>query len=74
MYVTITMKLGNQAFDIKVDNQQIIGKAEEILRSSGKYSGKSTEFYRSLLQSKVISAYLSFADAGIGSGDILTQI
>lgn len=74
MYITITMKMGNELFDIKVDNQQIISEAEEILYNSGKYLGKRADYYRSLLGSKVVSAYLSFAEAGIVSGDVLTRI
>lgn len=74
MYITITIKTQEQAYNISVDNRQTICAAEEILRDSGRYNGDSPDFYRSLLQSKIISRYLSFEDAGIISGDVLSQV
>ena len=74
MYITVTMKMKDQSFDIRVDNRQVIREAEEILRSSGRYCGGSSDFYRSLLQCEIVSGYLSFLDAGINSGDVLAQV
>ena len=71
MFITLTLALENQSCDISVDNKQVINSAIEIMRSCGRYSGRSADFYRSEMNGRTVSGYLSFKEAGIYDGDIL---
>lgn len=74
MFITVTMQMGNKKYDLKIDNNQPIINSTEILKQSRKYDGETAVFYRSKISENVISAYLTFLDAGIYSGDILEAI
>ncbi|MFZ2537352.1 MAG: hypothetical protein WAX04_00405 [Oscillospiraceae bacterium] len=74
MYITITMELGEKCFDVQIDDLQTLNNGVEILKTSGKYMGHIVDFYRSRMQCGIVSGYQTFADAGICSGDVLTQI
>ena len=74
MFITVTMQMGNRKYDLKIDNNQPIINSIEILKQSRKYDGETAVFYRSKISENVVSAYLTFFDAGIYSGDILEAI
>ena len=74
MFITVTMKMGDNKYNLKIDNSQPIINAVQILRESKKYNGETALFYRSKLSQNVVSGYLSFKDAEIFSGDVLEII
>ena len=75
MFITITLKTSSGQADIRIDSEQKIGVALEVLRSSGKLPFRETPiFYRSVLGEKIVSAYKTFQDEQIFDGDILHSI
>ena len=75
MFITITLKVGMGQADIRIDDQQRIGVALDVLRESGRLlTGEAPNFYRSKLGEKLVSAYKTFHDEGIYDGDILEGV
>ena len=75
MFITITLKLNNGKADIRIDSQQKILVALEVLRDSGRLlSGEMPNFYRSKLNERIVSAYKTFQDEKIYDGDILEAV
>ena len=75
MFITITVKQGNLAKDIRIDSEQKIGVCLKVLRESGKMpKGEAPAYFRSELCEKLVSAYKTFQDEAIYDGDILTVI
>ena len=75
MFINITLVTEGLSRDIIIDSQQKISEALTVLRQSGKLPmGQSPEYYRSLLNERLVSAYKTFAEESIFDGDILTAI
>lgn len=72
MFIDITIKFGNQSYDIKIDSQQRIKNALAILRQSGKLPpGETPDYMRSLLNQCMVSTHKTFAEESIFDGDKL---
>jgi len=75
MYITVTLQYKDKAFDISLDNRQKLTVGLQTLKDNQKVSyEKEPDFYRSEMQKRVVSAYRTFADEQIASGDKLTAI
>lgn len=75
MYITITIRINNVDYNIKIDNRQKIYMALKILMESGACNiTVLPDFYKSVQKKKIISAYNTFEEAGIYTGDILDAV
>ena len=75
MFITITLKTDTEQTDVRIDDQQKIGVALDVLRESGKLPyGETPNYYRSKLGEKLVSAYKSFQDESVFDGDILEGV
>ena len=75
MFITITLKMPNGQRNIRIDSEQKINVALEVLRSSGKLlPGETPAFYRSKTGEKLVSAYKTFQEENIYDGDILEGV
>lgn len=74
MYITITLTTPDHSFDIQIDNRQRIAAAAEILMSTGKSVHRSTDFYRSKMQKRIVSSFNSFLQENIQTGDELIML
>ena len=75
MYISITLKLKEESFDIKVDDRQTIMSILEVLSKAGTYNGKNDiDFFKSKMNNKLISTYMTLNEQNILKGDHLTAI
>ena len=74
MYVTVTITTPDDSADIQIDSRQHIQAAGDILYSTGKSLHGPTNFYRSRMQRRVVSALNTFDEEAILTGDELTLI
>lgn len=75
MYITVTVKIKSIYYDIKIDRRQKIYVALEILKSSGNTSVQFIPaFYKSYQNQRIVSAYNTFEQSKIYSGDVLEAI
>lgn len=74
MFINITIEFDNKQYDLSLDSRQRIHIAVEILMRYLKVPTLPVTFYRSKMQGKVISAYQTFQEANIHSGDLLSVI
>ncbi len=75
MYITITVKIRDEEFDIKIDNRQKIYVLLEILNEGLGLSCKVFPlFYKSHENKRIVSAYSTFEQSEIYSGDVLEAI
>jgi len=75
MLIDITIETGNTRHDIKIDTEQKIGTGLEVLRQSGKLPmGARPDYFRSMLNQKLVSAYKTFAEEEVFDGDILSVV
>lgn len=75
MYITITVKIKSIDYDIKIDRRQKIYVALEMLKSSGNTSIQYIPtFYKSYQNQRIVSAYNTFEQSKVYSGDILEAI
>lgn len=74
MYITVTMRLREQSYDVQADDNLPILKAADALQESLRTSGTRPEYYRLPLQSRVVSVYETFRQAGVRNGDIIETI
>jgi uncharacterized ubiquitin-like protein YukD len=75
MFITITLKTSGGQADIRIDSEQRISVALEVLRDSGKLRCSETPtYYRSQLGEKLVSAYKTFQEEQVYDGDILCSI
>ncbi len=75
MHITVTFKDSSSENIIQIDQRQELRVGLRVLQETGKTSyAASPDFFRSEALGKVVSAYRSFEDLGIFSGDILTVI
>jgi len=76
MYLTVTMRLCGNDYDIEADRLLSVEKAAIAVSESMRlYEGRSlTMFYKSAQQDRVICRTFTFEQAGVQSGDILTAV
>ena len=75
MYITITLRIKDYDYTIKIDCRQKIYIALETLKKSGQcLLDIFPVFYKSLQMQKVVSAYCTFQEANIYTGDIMQAI
>ena len=80
MFITLTIKTTNltapqSQADIRIDNQQKISQALQVLRESGKMPmGLNPDFFRSCIRECLVSAHKTFEEEAIFDGDILIAI
>lgn len=72
MYITITLKIQDYDYTIKIDCRQKIYIALETLKKSGQcILDIFPVCYKSLQMQKIVSAYCTFQEANIHTGDII---
>ena len=75
MFITITIKVGEAATDIRIDSEQKVGMGLQVLRESGKMPpGEAPAYFRSKQGEKLVSSYKTLQDEDIFDGDVLTAI
>jgi len=75
MYITLTICFDKNKFDVRIDSRQEIMAVYKTLYESGKVKLlKVPCWYRSDAKECMVSAYRTFEEEGIYSGDILTAI
>jgi len=75
MFITISLAIEKERFDLQIDSKQQIKDILEVLNSSGKMScAKIPDFFRSNILQRAVSSYKTFEEEKIYSGDILTAI
>ena len=75
MFIDITIEMDGIRQDIKIDSEQKIKEALQVLFQSGKMPVASApDYYRSMLNQRLVSAYKTFADEDVFDGDILSAI
>ncbi len=75
MYITVTIVINDKSYDIRVDNRQKIYECIKILKSRIR-SIDDTDIYflKSYIHNQTVSKYLTFEEAGIFGGDILSAV
>lgn len=73
MYITITLKINDKAYDLRVDKRQIIIEFLKIINESLNLNINISEinFVKSITHKKQISTYFTFEESRIFTGDIL---
>lgn len=74
MYITITVQISDNAFDISIDAGQKISTAYNVLYESGYINSGKYNWYRSGMRGCLVSAYRTFEEEQIFDGDILVAI
>ena len=75
MFINITIETKDRRQDIRIDSDQRICEGLAVLQESGKLpNGPVPDYYRSRLNQRPVSAYMTFAEEQIYDGDILTAI
>jgi hypothetical protein len=75
MYITITIQIEEFEYNIRIDRRQKVYMAQKILAESGNsFASALPDFYKSKQTNRIISAYNTFEEAGIYTGDILEAI
>lgn len=73
MYITITLKINEKDYDLKVDKRQTIIEFLKIINESLNLNININEinFVKSITHKKQISTYFTFEESEIFTGDIL---
>ncbi|MDM0612518.1 hypothetical protein QTH09_15995 [Clostridium perfringens] len=73
MYITITLKINEKNYDLKVDKRQTIIEFLKIINESLNLNININEinFVKSITHKKQVSTYFTFEDSEIFTGDIL---
>lgn len=75
MYITVTIVINDKSYDIRVDNRQKIYECIKILKSRiGSINDTDINFFKSYIHNRTVSKYLTFEEAGIFGGDILSAV
>ncbi len=75
MYITISIIINDKNYDIRVDNRQRIYECIKILKSRIRsIDDTDIHFFKSYINNRAVSKYLTFEEAGIFSGDILSGV
>ena len=73
--MNVTIEMGSTKQDIRIDSEQKIGEGLAVLQQSGKLPGGSPpDYFRSRLNQKLVSAFMTFTEGGIYDGDVLSVI
>ncbi|WP_250674053.1 hypothetical protein LZ906_007305 [Paraclostridium ghonii] len=73
MYITITLKINDKSYDLKVDKRQRIIEFLKIVNESLNLNINTNEinFIKSVTYKKQISVFFSFEESEIFTGNIL---
>lgn len=75
MYITVTIVINDKSYDIRVDNRQKIYECIKILKSRIRsINDTDINFFKSYIHNRIVSKYLTFEEAGIFGGDILSAV
>ena len=76
MYLTVTLRLRGNDYDIQADSNLPVERAvRTVCESMRLYEGAALPmFYKSAQQCRVVSSAFTFDQAKIQSGDILTAL
>lgn len=75
MYITVTLQYQNKVFDISLDNRQRLHVGLQTLRDNQKVIyEEEPAFYCSEMQRRVVSAYRTYEEEQIASGDKLIAV
>ena len=75
MFINLTIEMKGGRQDIRIDSDQRICEGLAVLRESGKLPGGPVpDYYRSRLNQRPVSAYMTFAEEQIFDGDVLSAI
>jgi len=75
LFINTTIETSAERVNIRIDSEQIIGQALVVLRESGKLPhGTMPDYFRSRLNQRPVSAYMTFAEENIYDGDILSVV
>ncbi len=75
MYITVTIVINDKSYDIRVDNRQKIYECIKILKSRIRsINDTDINFFKSYIHNRTVSKYLTFEEAGIFGGDILSAV
>lgn len=75
MYITVTIVINDKSYDIRVDNRQKIYECIKILKSRIRsINDTDINFFKSYIYNRTVSKYLTFEEAGIFGGDILSAV
>lgn len=75
MYITVTIVINDKSYDIRVDNRQKIYECIKILKSRIRsINDTDINFFKSYIHNRTVSKYLTFEEAGIFGGDILSAM
>jgi len=75
MFINTTIETSAGRVDIRIDSEQFIGRALDVLRESGKLpGGTAPDYFHSRLNRRPVSAYMTFAEERVFDGDILSAI
>lgn len=75
MYITVTIVINDKSYDIRVDNRQKICECIKILKSRIRsINDTDINFFKSYIHNRTVSKYLTFEEAGIFGGDILSAV
>ena len=69
------MEISGHNLDIRIDSEQKIKSALDVLRQRGKLPmGTTPDYFRSMLNQNLVSAHKTFAEENIFDGDKLVTI
>lgn len=75
MYITVTIVINDKSYDIRVDNRQKIYECIKILKSRIRsINDTDINFFKSYIHNRTVSKYLTFEEAEIFGGDILSAV
>ena len=80
MFINVTIEVGGQRRDIRIDSGQKIKEALIVLMQSGKLPMISPSnrdfpnFFRSRLNKSLVSSHKTFAQEGVYDGDVLVAL
>lgn len=74
MFIIITLELNSNKYNLKIDDNQKILSGIQVLKDSKKYSGEIPMFLKSKMKQETICSNMTFKDAMVDTGDLLTAI
>lgn len=74
MQITVTFQMKDQSADVMLDSGQTIAEVVGTLQKARKLPMASADFYRLYCGTRIVSAYSSFDEQGIYSGERLQAI
>jgi len=75
MQINLTIEIAGRSLDIRIDNEQEIKTAINVLRQSGKLpAGIVPDSFHSMINQNTVSTVKTFAEENIFDGDKLTAV